>query len=66
MRREEVIHFDAPPVRRPMRGATVRQGSRGEFSVLVWVRTEGEAEAIAQMINERLGRKLEAAEGVEP
>jgi hypothetical protein len=62
MRREEVIHFDAQPVRRPMalRGAKVREGDRGDFSVLVWLRTEAEAIEIASLLNERLGRKPEA------
>lgn len=56
------ISFDASPegVRRSLHGAKVRPGTRGDFSVLVWVRTEAEAETIAKMINDRLLRKPEA------
>jgi hypothetical protein len=69
MRRE--VHFDAPAEgarRSPLRlsGATVREGHLGDWSVLVWTRSEAEAVELAAMLNERLGRKPEAAEGVEP
>lgn len=45
--------------------AKIRPGYGGDFSVLVWVRTEAEAEEIAELIDERLGRNPEA-EGEEP
>jgi hypothetical protein len=58
-----VVH-DAPEaphegVRRPLalRGAKVKAGDGGDFSVLVWFRSEAEAIEIAQSINEKLGRK---------
>jgi hypothetical protein len=55
----------AQPVRRPMalRGAKVREGDRGDWSVVVWFRNEAEAVEIATMLNERLGRKPQ--DGVE-
>jgi hypothetical protein len=57
----------AQPVRRPLelRGAKVRAGDRGDFSVLIWFRSEAEAIEVASMLNERLGRKPQA-EAVEP
>jgi hypothetical protein len=68
MRRE--VHFDAPaegarrsPLR--LRGATVREGHLGDWSVLIWTRTEAEATEIAKLIDWRLGRKPEA-EDAEP
>jgi hypothetical protein len=47
-------------VRRPLQGATVKPGNRGDYSVLVWVRTEGEAEKLAKLINDYLRRRREA------
>jgi hypothetical protein len=50
------------PVRRPLalRGARVAPGSRGDWSCLVWVRSEAEAIEVAGLINEHVGRKLRA------
>ena len=64
------VSDDAQPaaqqgVRRPLalRGAKVREGDRGDSSVLVWLRSEAEAIEVASMINERLGRKPQAEDG---
>jgi hypothetical protein len=52
----------AQPVRRPMalHGAKVAQGTRGDWSTVIWVRTEAEAVEIATLINAHLGRKPRA------
>jgi hypothetical protein len=44
--------------------AKVREGSRGDWGITVWVRTQAEAQEIARTINDRI-RKREA-EAVEP
>jgi hypothetical protein len=56
------VQPDAKPVRRPLalRGAKVREGDRGDWSVLIWLRSEAEAVEIATLINDRLRRKPEA------
>jgi hypothetical protein len=41
--------------------ARVREGGRGDWSVMVWLPTQVEAQALATRVNEHL-RKLEAAE----
>jgi hypothetical protein len=58
-----MISYDAPPEGRrpPLREAKVRQGNRGDWSVAIWVRSEAEAIEVAQLINERLGRKQDGA-----
>jgi hypothetical protein len=50
------------PVRRPLalRGAKVTPGSRGDWSTVIWLRTEAEAVEIATLINAHLGRKPRA------
>jgi hypothetical protein len=40
-----------------LRGAKVSPGSRGDFSVTVWLRSEAEAVEVAALLNERLDRK---------
>jgi hypothetical protein len=47
-------------VRRPLHGATVKPGNRGDYSVLVWVRSKGEAEKLAKLIDDYLRRRREA------
>jgi hypothetical protein len=56
---------DHRPAASRLRLAKVREGTRGDWSVTLWIKTEDEAVEIAQLINDRLRRRPEA-EAVEP
>jgi hypothetical protein len=65
-----VISFDAPPdgERRrptiPIRRARVSPGNRGDWHLGIWLPSEAEAEALAQVVNDWV-RKRES-EAVKP